>query len=144
MYPKLDFVALAELRYQIRVFLSFSERAARAQGVEPQQHQLLLAVKGLPKGSRPTLRVLAERLQLRHHSVVELADRLERRGLVQRCQSPFDRRETLLEVTADGEHVLHALSEAHQDELQTIGPQLAKALRAVTAKRAKRVSNKRK
>ena len=70
-----DYRALAEFRYQIRAFLSFSERAARAHGVEPQQHQLLLACKGLPTSQRPTIGTLARRLCVEHHTAVALVDR---------------------------------------------------------------------
>jgi DNA-binding MarR family transcriptional regulator len=128
-----DYRALAELRYQLRVFVSFSERAARELGVEPQQHQLLLAIKGLPPELRPTLGVLAERLQLRHHSVVELVDRLERAELAARLPSPTDRREILVKVTARGDRLLRKLSVAHQAELQTTGPCLVSALHALIA-----------
>jgi DNA-binding MarR family transcriptional regulator len=117
--------------YQLRVFVSFSEAAARERGIEPQQHQLLLAIKGLPTGMRPTVRVLAERLRLRHHSVVELIDRLERVGHAARTPSPTDGREILVRVTATGERLLRKLSVAHQAELQTIGPALVQALQAV-------------
>ncbi len=137
MNGPIDIRALAELRYQIRVFIGFSERAARAQGIEPQQHQLLLAIKGLPAGLRPTLRVLAERLQLRHHSVVELVDRLEQGGLVQRCPSPTDRREILVRLTLRGERLLRSLSVVHQAELQSVGPALAQALQVLIAKPAR-------
>ena len=71
-----NYKAMAELRYQIRRFLRFSENAARQVGIEPQQHQLLLAVRGLPDDVKPTIGVLAERMQLQHHSTVELIDRL--------------------------------------------------------------------
>ena len=71
-----DYQALAELRYQIRRFVHFSEQASRTAGLEPQQHQLMLALKGLPKGVRPRIGELAERLQIRHHSTVELVNRL--------------------------------------------------------------------
>ena len=71
-----DYESLAELRYQIRRFLYFSEAAARESNLEPRQHQLMLAIKGLPKGVRPRIGELAERLQLQHHSTVELANRL--------------------------------------------------------------------
>jgi DNA-binding MarR family transcriptional regulator len=91
MNAAVDYRALAELRYQLRVFVSFSERAARELGIEPQQHQLLLAIKGLPLELRPTLGVLAARLQLRHHSVVELVDRLERAELATRTPSPTEK-----------------------------------------------------
>jgi DNA-binding MarR family transcriptional regulator len=131
MSEVVDYGALAELRYQLRVFLSFSERAARESGIEPQQHQLLLAIKGLPPDLRPTLGVLAERLQLRHHSAVELVDRMERAELATREPSQTDRREILVRITARGERLLRKLSVAHQAELQTRGPRLVNALRAV-------------
>ncbi|HYX50470.1 MAG TPA: helix-turn-helix domain-containing protein, partial [Ktedonobacteraceae bacterium] len=74
-----EYQTLAEFRYQLRRFLRFSEQAARAAGLEPQQHQLLLALKGLPEGRKATIGALAERLQLTHHSTVELVDRLVER-----------------------------------------------------------------
>jgi len=76
-----DYEALAELRYQIRRFLHFSEQASRTAGLEPRQHQLLLALKGLPKDTRPRIGELAERLQIQHHSTVELVNRLANGGL---------------------------------------------------------------
>src|SRR5258708_17635778 len=79
-----EFRALAEFRYQIRIFLNGSEEAARAAGLEPQQYQLLLALRGLPLGRDASIRELAERMQLRQNSVVELVDRLERRALLRR------------------------------------------------------------
>jgi DNA-binding MarR family transcriptional regulator len=88
-----DYRALADFRYQLRRFLHFSESAAREGGLEPQQHQLLLAVKGAPGGQPPTIGMLAERLQLRHHSTVELVDRMEDRKLVRRARAGEDRRQ---------------------------------------------------
>ena len=81
-----DFKAMAELRYQIRKFLRFSENAARQAGIEPQQHQLLLAIRGLPDAVSPTIGVLAERMQLQHHSTVELVDRLVDRNFLCRLR----------------------------------------------------------
>jgi DNA-binding MarR family transcriptional regulator len=133
-----DYRGLAELRHQIRRFLKFSERAARAAGVEPQQHQLLLAIRGLPEGQRPTIGVLAERLQLAHHTVVGLVDRLEAAKLVRRCASAEDGREILLGITGGGERLLRSLSLAHRAELETVGPALAEALAAIVGTRAKR------
>src|SRR4249920_3655376 len=101
-----DYRALAEFRFQIRVFLSFSDRAARKHGIEPQQHQLLLACKGLPEGSRPTIGTLAQRLCVEHHTAVALIDKLETRELVRRAPSPVDRREVLVEITKLGEAML--------------------------------------
>jgi DNA-binding MarR family transcriptional regulator len=123
-----DYQALAEFRYQIRRFLHFSEQQARAHNLEPQQHQLLLAIKGLPAGHKPTIGELAERLQLRHHSTVELVNRLESRGAIARSTGD-DRREVMLTVTANGEALLQSLSVAHQQELETAGPKLAESLR---------------
>jgi DNA-binding MarR family transcriptional regulator len=133
--PQLDYRALAELRYQIRRFLTFSERRARAVRIKPQQHQLLLALKGLPEGQRPTISVLAERLQLKHHTLVGLVDRLVRAGLTVRRASRADGREILVQITKKGERLLRSLSLAHRAELQSAGPALATALEALLAPR---------
>jgi len=133
-----DYRALAEFRHQIRRFLTFSEAAARAAGIEPQQHQLLLAIKGLPEGRVPTIGTLSDRLQLRHHSVVELVDRLEARGLAARRRSVDDARQILIDITARGERLLRALSIAHQAELRTAAAALDEALRALTARPTRR------
>ncbi|MGH9775755.1 MAG: MarR family transcriptional regulator [Candidatus Acidiferrales bacterium] len=125
-----DYRALAGLRFQIRRFLIFSEQAAQNAGLEPQQHQALLALKGLPADREPTVRALAERLQTQHHSAVELLDRLERRGLARRTRSRSDRREVLLHVTRAGEAILHKLTATHTAELRTAGPALLRALKA--------------
>ncbi len=126
-----DYRALSEFRYQIRRFLRFSEQAARAAGLEPQQHQLLLTIRGLPPGAEPTVGELAERLQIRHHSVVELIDRLEERQLIHRVRSDQDRRKVLIEVTPEGDRVLQSLAMMHQAELQSAGPELLRALGAL-------------
>ncbi len=100
------FKRLAEFRYRIRQFLHFSEEAARQHGIEPQQHQLMLAIKGLPAGMRPTVTVISSRLCLRHHSTVELINRLVDRGAITRRHSDHDRREVLVELTPQGEKLL--------------------------------------
>jgi len=125
-----NYEALAELRYQIRRFLRFSEQAAREVNLEPRQHQLMLALKGLPRGRRPRIAELAERLQIEHHSTVELVKRLAKRGYIRR-QAGEDRREVLLTVAPKGEKVLRQLSLHHQDELRTRGPALIAALERV-------------
>ena len=125
-----DYQALAEVRYQIRRFLHFSEQASRQAGLEPHQHQLLLALKGLPAGVRPRIRELAERLQIQHHSTVELANRLAARGYVRRQRIGEDRREVLLSLTPKGVRVLRDLSLHHRAELRTQGPALIAALRS--------------
>jgi len=126
-----DYRALAEFRYQLRRFLHFSDRAVRAAGLEPRQHQLLLAVKGMPEGAPPTIGALAERLRLQHHSTVELVDRMEVRKLVRRLRSTTDRRRVLVGLTARGDLLLARLSAAHRAEVRSIGPHLRRALDAV-------------
>lgn len=129
----IDYRALAEFRHEIRRFLHFSELAARNAGLNPKQHQLLLALKGLPSDLRPTVRTLADRMQLRHHSAVELIDRLERHGYVARHRSEEDRREVLVRLLPKSERILRALSLHHQNELRNSGPKLAQTLRRVIA-----------
>src|SRR5580658_3392661 len=90
-----DYRQLAEFRYRIRRFIHFTEETAQPLGIEPQQHQLLLAIKGLPKGARPTVSTLSERLCLRHHSTVKLADHLEKQGAIARRHGEKDRRKVL-------------------------------------------------
>lgn len=137
----IDFTALAEFRYQIRRFLSFSHDAARAMRIEPQQHQALLAIKGMPDGEAATVGELAKRLHIRHHSAVELADRLQVRRLISRTRSGSDRRQVQLRLTARGEQVLGDLSRAHREELRSRGRDLIKALNAVMHHRPKRAAH---
>lgn len=128
----IQYRSLAEFRYRIRKFLSFSEGAARAAGLEPQQHQLLLAVKGFPgDAAGPTIGYLAERLQIRHHSTVELVDRMVQHGFVRRRPGEQDRRQVIVELTGSGEKVLGALSAQHVAEIRQMGPGLVAALQNV-------------
>ena len=132
-----DYRSLAEVRYQIRRFLSFSEHAARAAGMEPQQHQLLLAIKGLPPDRRPTIKALAERLCVQHHTVVALVDQVEARKLVRRKRHAKDRREILLVLTAQGDRILRGLSVLHRDQLRVVGPTLVEALASIVGQHQK-------
>jgi DNA-binding MarR family transcriptional regulator len=124
-----DYQALAEFRYQIRRFLHFSEHAVQAAGLERGQYQLMLAIKGMPEGVRPRIRELANRMQIQHHSAVELINRLESGGYVRRERAQHDRREVLLALTAKGERVLGELALHHHDELRSAAPSLVAALR---------------
>lgn len=126
-----DYRALAEFRYQIRTFLNLSEQASRAAGLEPQHHQLLLALKGLPPSSEPTVGYLAERLHLQHHSLVELIDRLESRRLVRRARSRSDRRVVNIRMTSRGEKLLRELSVHHRNLVRTAGPALVRSLERI-------------
>jgi DNA-binding MarR family transcriptional regulator len=130
-----EYRALAEFRYQIRRFLRFSEEQARSSGLEPRQHQLLLAIKGLPPDKKPTVSEISSRLQLRHHSTVELVNRLAVRGLVTRVRGEADRREVLIELTRSGEALLRRLTMAHREELQNAASELSKALGALLRKK---------
>ncbi len=139
-----DYRTLAALRYQIRRFLRTREVAARAAGVEPQHYLMLLQIKGLEEDEQPaTVGALAERLQLRHHTVVELVDRLATKGLVVRRRSPSDRRQVVVELRPAGNAVLKRLALYSIEELRTEGPALVTALtrligRSLEARRVRR------
>jgi DNA-binding MarR family transcriptional regulator len=124
-----DYQALAEFRYQIRKFFRFSEQAVQAARLERGQYQLMLAIKGMPEGVRPRIRELANRMQIQHHSAVELINRLETGGYVRRDRAQDDRREVLLALTSKGERVLAELALHHHDELRRAAPDLVAALR---------------
>jgi len=125
------FRRLAAFRYHIRQFLHFSEEAARSHGIEPQQHLLLLTLKGLPEGSRPTITALSRQLCLRHHSTVELVNRLVEQGALKRRHGEKDHREVLVQLTPHGETLLHRLAVLHREELRVSGPALCESLQAV-------------
>ena len=129
-----DYQALAEFRYQIRRFVRFSEAAARKNGIEPQQHQLLLAVKGAPDAEVPRIAYLAERLQIQHHSAVELLDRMEKKGLVMRVRGENDRREVLVQLTTEGDRLLSELTQHMRAELRSAAPALVAVLRKLTVR----------
>jgi DNA-binding MarR family transcriptional regulator len=115
---KQDFEALAQFRFGIRRYLRFSEETVRRHGLTPQQYQLLLALKGFPGREWATVGELADRLQLRHHSVVELLNRAEGQALVERASDPSDGRAVRVLLTSAGEQILGRLSALHRDELQ--------------------------
>ena len=115
---KQDFEALARFRFGIRRYLRFSEETVRQHGVTPQQYQLLLAIKGFPGRDWALVRELADRLQLRHHSVVELVNRAQAQGLVHRTADPDDARAVRVVLTDQGEQLLGRLSALHRDELR--------------------------
>jgi DNA-binding MarR family transcriptional regulator len=126
----INFQALADFRFEIRRFLNFSERLVHAAGMEPQQHQALLAIKGLPAHRVATVGVLAERLLIQHHSAVELVNRLEAKGLLRRARGVADRREVVLTLSRRGEKLLKQLTHPHHAELQSARPRLLAAMAA--------------
>lgn len=125
--------SLAEFRFTLRRFLHFSEEAATRAGLAPQQHQLLLQIAGAPEGTVTAVGYLADRLALRHHSVVELGNRCEEAGLIVRKRDPHNRRQVVLKLTPEGSRILQELSADHSRELNELGPQLIQALKTFTA-----------
>lgn len=117
---KPDFEALSAFRYQLRKFLRFSEDAAQAEGVTPQQYLLLLHIKGFPGREWASVGELAERLQSQHHSVVALVTRCEKLKLVKRVASTIDRRQVEIHLLPAGERCLTKLAALHHDELNTL------------------------
>jgi len=128
MARPIDYAALADFRYEIRRYLSFGQRAARPAGIEPQQYQALLAIKGFPERESVTVGELAERLQLRHHSAVGLVDRLVAEKLVVRLPSAEDRRRVLIQLTLRGQKILEKLASVHRQQLKQIGPGIRQLL----------------
>jgi DNA-binding MarR family transcriptional regulator len=126
-----EFAALAELRHRIRRFLQEGDAAARQAGLEPQQYLLLLAIRGLPAGQDASIRVLADRLSLRHHSTVELIDRMEARGYVKRMRGREDRRQVLISLQPRGEKLLEKVVEQRIIELRANGRELVQAIGAL-------------
>lgn len=122
-----QYVALAAFRYELRRFLAFSESAAHAAGLPPQQHQALLVIAGF-EGDAPTVGFLAERLMIAAHTAAELASRMVEAGLIAKASSPEDRRKVRLALTPKAEAMLAALSAAHLEELKALEPALTAAL----------------
>lgn len=118
-----DYRTLAAFRLTLRRFLHFSEAAAEAAGLSPQQHQALLAIRAAQDGTM-LVGELAETLLIRPHSASGLIDRLERQGLIGRNSPGADRRQVRVLLTPAGEKVLASLSSAHRTELRRIRPLL--------------------
>ncbi len=129
-----DYEELAELRYQIRRFLHFSESVALEEGIEPRQHQALLAIKAMPVDEPCTIGALAGRLFLQHQSTVGLVDRLALRKLVSRAHGHEDGRQVIVSLTQHGEDILKRLSLTHRQELKETAPALSRALQAIIGK----------
>lgn len=131
---KAEYESLAGFRHALRAFLRFSEVAARSEGLTPQQHQLLLAIKGMPGREWSTVSELADALQFNHNGAVQLVDRVESIGFVRRVPSQTDRRVVEVHLTQSGLDVLARLTELHCRELEDIGVDLAHALARVRRK----------
>ena len=132
-----EYKALAELRYRIRHFLSEGDAVARSAGLEPQQYLLLLTIRGLPEGQEATISALAERLALKHHSAVELIDRLETNGYVRRNRGRDDRRRVLVSLLPRGERILEQVAKHRIDELRATGHDLVRTIDQLLTKTRK-------
>jgi DNA-binding MarR family transcriptional regulator len=132
-----DYEALARFRYQLRRFLSFSEAAANKAGLTPQQHQALLAIKGFSTPDPISVGDLAQFLFIRHHTAVELMDRMTKLGLLKRVVDDDDSRRVLLKLTRKGELRLQTLSKIHFEELRTASPALTRILRSFQRSRTR-------
>jgi DNA-binding MarR family transcriptional regulator len=130
-----EYRALAELRYRIRHFVQEGDAAARRSNLEPQQYQMLLAIRGLPLGAEATIRTLAERMALKHHSAVELIDRLESHGLVCRHRGQGDKREVRVSLLPQGSKLLDRVASDRISELRASGVALANAITALVKRK---------
>src|SRR6516162_8135862 len=133
-----EYQAMAQLRYRIRLFLREGDAAARSAGLEPQQYLMLLAIRGLPDGNSVKIRFLADSLLIKHHSAVELVDRLEMRGLVRRTRDRQDRRQVLISLLPKGQRVLERVVQQRVGEVRAGGNQLIRAIDALLRKRPRR------
>jgi DNA-binding MarR family transcriptional regulator len=132
-----EYRALGELRYHIRKFLQEGDVTAKQAGLEPQQYLLLLAIRGLPPRQHASIRVLADRLSLRHHSTVELIDRMEAHGYVKRIRGRDDRRQVLVSLQPRGEKLLERVVEQRIIELRATGRELVTAISALLESRGR-------
>jgi DNA-binding MarR family transcriptional regulator len=130
-----DYAALAAFRRALRQFLAFSQSAARAAGLPPQQHQALLVIKGRASAPAMTVGKLAEDLLIAPHTATELVERLVEGGLLTKRKAPAEARRVELALTGRAEAILHSLSEAHLTELGKIGPLLTAQLKAIQSRR---------
>lgn len=124
-----DYEALANFRFELRKFLAFSETAATKAGLTPQQHQALLTIKGFSSQMPISIGELAKLLFIKHHTAVELVDRMTKLGLLSRVVDDSDGRRALVKLTKDGEQRLRKLSRTHSEELGAVGPTLTKILK---------------
>jgi len=138
---KSEIETLAQFRYALRQFLRFSERAAREAGISPQQHQLLLTIKGMHGRTWANVAEIAERLQVSHHAAVALVTRAQNLRLVKRTQGKEDRRTVQVSLTAKGEDLIERLSELHHEELSRLSQILLKQLQVISIPVSKKRSS---
>jgi DNA-binding MarR family transcriptional regulator len=127
-----EYQRLADFRHALRKFLYFSEQAAASEGLTPQQYQAMLAIRGVGKDLL-NVATLADRLCLKHNTVVELIQRLEKAGLIHKQHSPHDGRSVVLGLTEEGADRLNRLAVTHTTELKCIGPEILKRLSKISS-----------
>lgn len=132
-----EYQALAELRYRIRLFLREGDATALAEGLEPQQYQMLLAIRGLREREIATIGTLAERLTIKHHSAGELIDRLERHGFVKRLRDKEDRRQVHVVLLPRGEKALASVVNERISELRATGDALVRTIETLLERKKK-------
>jgi DNA-binding MarR family transcriptional regulator len=137
LLSKANYEALSSFRCELRRFLAFSETAALAAGLTPQQHQMMLAIKGAPGKESLSIGEIADRLLVRHHTIVELVDRLADIGLVKRTPDPTDRRKIQVALTRAGNAAIDQLSSIHVEELKSIRPTLQMLLKQFETRQRK-------
>jgi DNA-binding MarR family transcriptional regulator len=126
-----EYRALSDFRYYLRRFLVFAEASAKLERLSASQYLVLLALKGLPRDASPTIGYLAERLQVKHHSAVEIVDRMASRGLVRRAGGGPDRREVFVTLTGAGSGLLRKVAARNLRQLRATEPALMNALTSV-------------
>lgn len=127
--PAVNYKALAEFRFELRKFQAFSEAAAQKESLTPQQHQAMLIIKGFSSHDLVSVGELAKFLLIRHHTAVELVDRMTKLGLLRRVVDNEDGRRALVKLTKEGEKRLRKLSKIHFAEISAISPTLSKIMR---------------
>ena len=127
-----DYFVLASFRRSLRNFLNFSEQAAQKRGLTPKQHQAILAIRGFAKEDGVAIGDLADHLHLKHHTTVELVDRLVRGKLVVRKTDRTDRRRVLLQFTPKANTALKTLSGIHMAEIRRNAPGMIKLLKQLS------------
>lgn len=123
-----DYDALADFRYLLRKFLRFSKDFLRGAGLNSEQYEALLAIKAFESPDGLTISQLSERLQVKHHSAVNIVDRLVDQKLISRQTGTTDRRRRHVRLTAKGEKMIDELAAAHRKEIRIRSIELIKAL----------------
>jgi DNA-binding MarR family transcriptional regulator len=124
-----DYGALADFRYAMRKFLSFSKRAlANEAQLTPEQYEALLALKAFSSSTGLTIRDLSERLQVKHNTAVGVVNKLEAMSLLEREAGVLDRRQVFLKLTPEGDRLLAGLAAIHREEMRVRSPEMIEAL----------------